>query len=111
MWHTHVLFSISKYNDDCLNMIGCELNHDDSIHEKKKEEYWTLVSRQQSNFGKEVQRKLFSFWGLYPEDPFFQPAAFNYTGISNISEEYSKGSMRGFTIIDPHDKSYIYGDS
>jgi len=34
MWHTHILFSISKYNDDCLNMIGCELNHDDSIHER-----------------------------------------------------------------------------
>jgi len=34
MWHTHILSSISKYNDDCRTIIGCSMNHDDSLTDR-----------------------------------------------------------------------------
>jgi hypothetical protein len=34
LWHTHILFSISKYNNDCLCIAGCEIHHDDSLDDR-----------------------------------------------------------------------------
>jgi hypothetical protein len=34
MWHTHMLSSIAKYDDDCLAIRGCKLSHDDSLHDR-----------------------------------------------------------------------------
>jgi hypothetical protein len=34
MWHTHILCSISKYNEDCLKIMGCTLHHDDSLNDR-----------------------------------------------------------------------------
>ncbi len=30
MWHTHMLTSLTKYNEDCIAIIGCTFHHDDS---------------------------------------------------------------------------------
>jgi hypothetical protein len=34
MWHTHMLLSIAKYNDDCFAIRGCKLSHDDSLNDR-----------------------------------------------------------------------------
>jgi hypothetical protein len=34
MWHTHMLSSITKYNQDCLTIRGCKFSHDDSLNDR-----------------------------------------------------------------------------
>ena len=34
MWHTHMLSSMKDYNNDCCNIIGKTLNHDDSLNDR-----------------------------------------------------------------------------
>ncbi|GAX19726.1 hypothetical protein FisN_19Hh313 [Fistulifera solaris] len=34
MWHTHILYSIAKYEADCIRIRGSFLNHDDSLNDR-----------------------------------------------------------------------------
>ena len=36
MWHTHILSSIVKYNQDCLAIMGSTLHHDDSTNDRSE---------------------------------------------------------------------------
>jgi len=34
MWHTHILNSITLYHKDCMKLIDCTLEHDDSLNDR-----------------------------------------------------------------------------
>lgn len=34
MWHTHILTSVEKYNEDCIAISGATLHHDDSLNDR-----------------------------------------------------------------------------
>ena len=36
MWHTHILTSITKYNQDCKAIMGSTLHHDDSLNDRSE---------------------------------------------------------------------------
>lgn len=129
MWHTHILFSTAKYNDYCRNMIGCELNHDDTIHERQEGGLLDVSFQATKRLWEKTYRESYTvLGGMYPGDPpasFFQPKSFNNTSNTHNEAtthsvtllqwanpyEYVNGNIKGFTQTDPSHESYIFGYS
>ena len=36
IWHSHMLSSTKKYDEDCKELIGCEFDHDDSLDDRSE---------------------------------------------------------------------------
>jgi len=77
IWHTHILFSIEKYYDDCIKVAGSKMNHDDSINDRHEGGLLDLSFKATKKLWEQTYGESYSVeGGMFLGDPpeaFFSP--------------------------------------
>jgi Glycine-rich domain-containing protein-like len=98
MWHTHMLTSMEKYNEDCIRIMNSTMHHDDSLTDRSEGgilevAYISTKSLWLSEYGEEYE----VCGGMYrgePPDEYFS-AEWNPKDIWLPSVSHDKGILNG----------------
>jgi hypothetical protein len=70
MWHTHILSNFAAYNDDCIELMGTTLNHDDSLNDRSEDsDLERAFAVTQSLWKKTYGVEYFTDGGMYRGEP------------------------------------------
>ena len=88
IWHTHMLSSLREYDEECISIMGCAFDHDDSLNDRSEGSSLEVAFRATSAlWEREYGEKYHVEGGMYRGEPpssFFRP---NADGIRTTLEQ------------------------
>jgi len=70
MWHSHILANISGYFTDCMAIMGCPLNHDDSLNDRSEDGPLDRAFQEtKALWKKNYDEEYFAEGGMYRGEP------------------------------------------
>jgi hypothetical protein len=81
IWHTHILSSIKKYNEDCVLILGSKFDHDDSFTDRTHGGKLDVAYKATSKLWKKAYGTEYGGSGAYREEP---PAQYFQSSLTSI---------------------------
>ncbi len=105
MWHTHMLTSLTKYNEDCVAIIGSTFRHDDSLCDRTPGRSLDIAFQQTKELWMQEYGEDYAVpGGMYRDEPppwFFSSDAEEYEELPprNVPPKETETSSKTLTAL------------